>query len=182
LRNQGSDLDRSIPWPHDIPPPGNVPKQTKPKEGARAGGGINCSAVDCRVTSSLHVGPAARRAHASVTQSPAARRTPPPPLRLHHLPSSSFPTPRVPPPTRANRSKQRKFHGLLPRMSFDPTAVSFSDPSSIAQLGGIKQGSPCFGGIEASPWFSWAGALLDSRLGMQQLLNYLGTARLRWLG
>ena len=29
--------------------------------------GINSSAVDCRVTSSLHVGPAARRAHASVT-------------------------------------------------------------------------------------------------------------------
>ena len=29
--------------------------------------GINPSAVDCRVTSSLHVGPAARRAHASVT-------------------------------------------------------------------------------------------------------------------
>ena len=30
-------------------------------------GGINSSAVDCRVTSSLHVDPAARRAHASVT-------------------------------------------------------------------------------------------------------------------
>jgi len=38
---------------------------------------------------------------------PAARRTPPPPLRLHHLPSSSFPTPRVPPPTRANRSSKQ---------------------------------------------------------------------------
>jgi hypothetical protein len=43
-------------------------------------------------------------------------------------------------------------------MSFDPTAVSFSDPFSIAQFRRY-QGSPCFGGIEADSLVLLGGSI-----------------------
>jgi hypothetical protein len=63
---------------------------------------------------------------------------PPPPLArvVPHAPRPSlFGSSTHPDQPKKLQPKQRKSHGLLPRVkSFDPTAVSFSDPSPIARF------------------------------------------------